>query len=418
MALSQQQNRWKCGSFIPVLTRGFLERFAPPKRRMAVTDIFLSYAREDLRRVKPVVDALAAHGWSVWWDPQIQPGQTWDHVIQTALDAARCVVVLWSRESVQSEGVSTEAHEGKRRGILVPALIDDVPAESIPLWFRRIQAANLVGWSGSLPHGGFGDLVQAVEGILAVPAVRPAKVLAAAAPESVIQPAHAPLVAGQTRVNPKDGLTYVWIPPGTFMMGCSPDDDEAYPDESPPHKVTITHGFWLGQTPVTDAAYHRFLRAKGRSRESGRAEVPIVMVSWDDAVSYCEWAGLRLPTEAEWEYAARAGTASSRYGELDDIAWHTRNIGSNLNQVGRKQPNAWGLYDMLGNVWEWVADWYGKYESGLSSVDPFGPSSGRFRVVRGGSWTDSPKLSRASDRNKYEPSVRTMIGFRCAGELL
>jgi hypothetical protein len=156
--------------------REFLEGFAPPEHRGRsggwpvtirpehVSDIFLSYARDDLARVKPLVDALEAHGWSVWWDPRVTPGQTWDHVIQAALGAARCVVVIWSNASVKSEWVRIEAYEGKRRDILIPALIDDVTA-GIPLAFRLTQAANLAGWSGKLPHAGFNDLARAVEGI-------------------------------------------------------------------------------------------------------------------------------------------------------------------------------------------------------------------------------------------------------------
>jgi hypothetical protein len=129
-----------------------------------VSDIFLSYAREDLPRVKPVVDALEARGWSVWWDRTIPPGKTWDEVIETALSEARCVIVLWSRDSVQSDWVRTEADEGKHRGILVPALLDTV---NIPLAFKRIQAANLVDWQGKLPHAGFDEFARAVEGVLA-----------------------------------------------------------------------------------------------------------------------------------------------------------------------------------------------------------------------------------------------------------
>jgi hypothetical protein len=117
-----------------------------------VSDIFLSYASADRLRVKPLVDALANRGWSVWWDRSIPPGKTWDQVIETALSEARCVIVLWSRDSVESDWVRTEAEEGQRRGILIPALLDGVV---IPLAFRRIQAADLVGWRGELPHAGF-----------------------------------------------------------------------------------------------------------------------------------------------------------------------------------------------------------------------------------------------------------------------
>ncbi len=129
-----------------------------------MADIFISYASTDLPRIKPLVDALVQRGWSVWWDRTILPGETWDEVIDAALNAARCVIVLWSRDSVRSQWVRTEAEEGQRRGLLVPALLDDVDA--IPLAFRRIQAAKLAVWSGALPNAEFDKLVRAVSKVL------------------------------------------------------------------------------------------------------------------------------------------------------------------------------------------------------------------------------------------------------------
>ena len=122
----------------------------------------------------------------------------------------------------------------------------------------------------------------------------------------------------------------------------------------------------------------------------------------------------RLPTEAEWEYAARAGTTGPRYGETDEIAWYAGNSGGRTHPVGRKRPNAWGLHDMLGNVWEWTADWYGPYPSGAAS-DPRGPASGSFRVRRGGGWYSDAGRCRSADRNGFEPSYRDFnLGFRLA----
>ena len=219
--------------------------------------------------------------------------------------------------------------------------------------------------------------------------------------------------AGTTKVNPKDGLTYVWIPPGTFTMGCSPGDAECFADEKPAHHVTITKGFWIGQTEVTEEAYQRAMGNNPRSFNG--TNFAVETISWNEAQRYCGAVGMRLPTEAEWEYAARAGGTGARYGDLDAIAWYAGNSGSHTYQAGRKQPNAWGLYDVLGNVWEWVADWYADYPAGGQS-DPHGPASGTYRVLRGGSGGDGPRTARASDRFRNDPELRSYdIGVRCAG---
>ena len=124
-----------------------------------------------------------------------------------------------------------------------------------------------------------------------------------------------------------------------------------------------------------------------------------------------------MPTEAEWEYAARAGTTEPRYGKLDEIAWYSENSGGKAHPVGQKRPNAWGLYDMLGNVFEWTADWYdGKYYTARPAMDPTGPPTGDGRTLRGGSWSDAPRGDRVSFRNGLEPAGRSYgIGFRCVG---
>jgi serine/threonine protein kinase len=278
-----------------------------------------------------------------------------------------------------------------------------------------------------------------------------------------------PGINGAVRVNPKDRLNYVWIPPGTFMMGCSPGDNECQDVEKPAHQVTITKGFWLGQTEVTVGAYKRFASATGRQMPSepdyaGRLlnpgwdndAMPIVNVIWDDAQAYCSWAGGRLPTEAEWEYAARAGSTAARYGDLDEIAWYVDNSGRErldsegileippgsdwlsfdkdkgnydeflneynigMREVGQKRANNFGLFDMLGNVFEWVSDWYDKnyYQSGPSQ-NPAGPASGQHRVLRGGSWRSSPSYVRVSFRHvfNYPANRLTTVGIRCGGEL-
>jgi formylglycine-generating enzyme required for sulfatase activity len=248
--------------------------------------------------------------------------------------------------------------------------------------------------------------------------------------------------AGATKVNSRDTLTYVWIAPGTFQMGCSSGDSECLDDEKPTHSVTISKGFWMGQTPVTQAAYQR-VRGTNPSYFKGDQR-PVEQVTWFEARDYCSAVGMRLPTEAEWEYAARAGSTAARYGDLDAVAWYSDNSGNaradstalgrdqqnyltklylNGNQthpVMEKQPNGWKLYDMLGNVWEWTGDWYGdSYYSQSPSQEPQGPNSGEYRALRGGSWESEPRKARVSVRGWGGPGGRgNGLGFRCAGETL
>jgi formylglycine-generating enzyme required for sulfatase activity len=238
---------------------------------------------------------------------------------------------------------------------------------------------------------------------------------------TLLQMARTPGEVGQ---NAKDGLKNVWIPPGAFMMGCSRGDKECFDWEKPAHRVTITKGFWLGQTEVTVGAYKRFVAGTAKDMPSApdfnqgwsNEQMPIVKVTQDEARAYCGWAGGRLPTEAEWEYAARAGSTEARYGPLDEVAWYSENSGNQMHPVGEKRANGFGLYDMLGNVGEWVNDWYQRnYYENSPSQDPAGPVSGQFQALRGASWEDDPWHVRVSFRGSLNADTWGLnIGFRCA----
>jgi len=201
------------------------------------------------------------------------------------------------------------------------------------------------------------------------------------------------------------------IRPGKFMMG----------DEKDRHEVTLSKPFYVGATEVTQAQYQAVM---GTNPSNFKGETnPVEMVSWNDATEFCKKLSektrqaVRLPTEAEWEYACRAGTATAfSFGDSDsalgDYAWYDANSGGTTHPVGQKKPNAWGLYDVHGNVWEWCADWYGDYPKG-AVTDPQGPASGTYRVLRGGGWGGNPVFCRAAGRRDGTPDLRGGIfGFR------
>jgi len=223
-------------------------------------------------------------------------------------------------------------------------------------------------------------------------------------------------------------MKLVRIPRGKFMMGSPDSEQDRHPDEGPQHEVTISKPFYLGLTEVTQTQYQAVMGANP-SQFKGPTN-PVESVSWDDAVLFCrklsEKTGktFRLPTEAEWEYACRAGTRTRfSFGDsesiLGDYAWWGGNSGGKTHPVAQKKPNAWGLYDMVGNVWEWCADWYGTYSSG-ASTDPQGNIPDGHRVVRGGSWwgandvTDHYRCAYRYDIDR-DPAFRDAgRGFRCA----
>jgi len=223
-----------------------------------------------------------------------------------------------------------------------------------------------------------------------------------------------------------DGIEYRmrWIAPGQFLMGSPAGEEGRFEDEGPRHEVTISRGFWLGETPVTQALWEAVMGSNPSDFKG--PERPVEMVSWDDSQQLCAQLealvpgiALRLPSEAEWEYACRAGTTGPTYAgagkqALDRIAWWSGNSEGQTHPVREKQPNAWGLHGMLGNVWEWCSDRHGPYSS-ESAADPSGPVQGVPRVFRGGGWFCDAGFVRAAYRGAYHPVYRLDdLGFRLA----
>jgi formylglycine-generating enzyme required for sulfatase activity len=475
-----------------------------------MNDIFISYANEDLDRIRSLAAALEAKGWSVFYDRTIPNGKTWRDVIGKGLRDSRCVVVAWSTTSIESTWVQEEADEGRERGILHPVLIDHVKA---PLGFRAIQAANLVGWNVRNPSPEFDRFLKDLEGRLGPPrpgtsqpppaetppqkeAEPPARenhqsqryiligvglLLAVGAlaaygilsqsqgpppvtpivksdepppkqsQETTPPPAPTPTVTPKTtearttvtkpqpiagpakNITGKDGAPMVLVPAGEFMMGSREDDKGARNDERPAHPVYL-EDFSIDQYEVTTSRYATFFQKTKRTppehwseqilKEHGRK--PVVGVDWDDAQAYCAWMGKRLPTEAEWEKSARGtdrriypwgNTEPSQTLANFNHCCDFKNYGA-LTDVGSfdRGKSPYGVYDMAGNVLEWVADWYDENYYGMRpDRNPKGPSSGQYRVLRGGTWFNAPVDVRSANRYWLPPSLRNdSLGFRCA----
>ncbi|MCL1994120.1 MAG: formylglycine-generating enzyme family protein [Spirochaetes bacterium] len=251
-------------------------------------------------------------------------------------------------------------------------------------------------------------------------------------------------------------MEFVWIPAGSFQMGSSGNEWRA----QPPHQVTLTQGFFMGRTPVTQAQWEDVMIGNTNnisatpSRFSGNPSLPVEQVSWYDILVFAnrlstakglepvyringstnpeDWGyvptmwndplrprwdavekitganGFRLPTEAQWEFAARAGTTTSwSFGnEVNtDYMWFSANSNNRTQEVGTRPPNPWGLYDMHGNVWEWVWDWFGNFTP-AAGIDPMGPASGTLRVGRGGGWGHTEWDTRSADRGGVNPPGR------------
>ena len=244
-----------------------------------------------------------------------------------------------------------------------------------------------------------------------------------ASKESTASPRISSISTSASTIIGKDSAEMVLIPAGSFKMGSS----DGYDPEKPVHTVYVD-AFYMDKYEVANAQYRKFMQATGHREPDywddsrfNQPNQPVVGVNWNDAVAYARWAGKRLPTEAEWEYAARGGLEGRKYPWGDTIdsskaLYHQDSSTVKSVSVGSYSSNGYGLYDMAGNVWEWCADWYGSdYYSKSSSRNPQGPSSGSTRVLRGGSWYNVTVSLRVAGRNFFNPASTNYdgLGFRC-----
>jgi formylglycine-generating enzyme required for sulfatase activity len=371
--------------------------------------VFLCHSTGDKPAVRALYKRLQADGFDPWLDEEdLLPGQEWEKEIPQAVRAAGAIIVCLSRNSITKEGYvqkeigdALNVAEEKPEGTLFifPLKLEEC---EIPRRLNRWQAGRLFA------ERGYERLVQALKiradalGVLGF---------------------STPALAQSIRNS--IGMEFILIPAGEFQMG----SEDGGGDEKPVHRVRITRPFYLGKYPVTQAQWEAVM-GKGNNPSCFTEDPngPVEQVSWQDAQDFLQrlsakegGQAYRLPTEAEWEYAARAGTTTAySFGDdprlLDKHGWYAENSGETTHPVGQLKPNAWGLYDMHGNVWEWVQDWYDSAYYQKSPVDdPQGPEEGTGKVLRGGSWTYVPRSLRVSGRRWGDPGGRRdLIGFRCA----
>jgi len=228
-------------------------------------------------------------------------------------------------------------------------------------------------------------------------------------------------------------MAFVYIPSGNFLMGSAPDELERHGDEGPVRRVHLTKGFYMGTYEVTQAQWESVMGENPSvfKNFTDASQHPVDMISWNRAQEFVEKINglgvgtFRLPTEAEWEYACRAGTETRYYWGTDstdwkvyDYAWAFSQAEGRSHAVGLKKPNAWALYDMSGNVWEWCSDWRSSAYNPADTLNPTGAETGEKKVYRGGSWFNKPSTLRTANRNGHEPDkVDPNAGLRLVMEL-
>ena len=350
--------------------------------------VFVSYAHKDGHLVYPEIKALHDYGVRIWFDGGIEPGNDWPEYVGNALLKAQMFLVFITPSSVESRNVCDEINlaRTKNKRFLPVHLQETQLTAGLELRIGEIQAIHKYRMTEENYN----------------------KMLLSSFPDVVVEE------------KKKTEIEMVLISAGTFIMG-SPASEKGRSKVETQHEVTFTKPFYIGKYVVTQEQWES-LGMRNRSDGEG-GNLPVTSVSWEDCQEFIKKlnattsGGYRLPTEAEWEYACRAGTMTA-YSFGDEITPKDANyMDSNIGKpvaVGSYKPNAFGLYDMHGNVWEWCEDWFGDYPA-EAVTDPKGLTTGESRVLRGGSFYSYGSFTRSSNRNEFSPNNRNYsYGFRLA----
>ncbi|HKU16038.1 MAG TPA: SUMF1/EgtB/PvdO family nonheme iron enzyme [Steroidobacteraceae bacterium] len=388
--------------------------------------IFLSYASEDRARIEPIRYALAEQGHDVFYDREdLMPGEAFDTRIRAAIERADLFVCFLSPYTVDagsytlSELAVAERMWPRADGRVLPVILADVPRQDIPAYLRSVTCLTPVGNVTA-------SVADAVYQLARVHNRRRNRKLATWAAAILIPAALVTYwLVQRAGVSTKDGAPLVRIEGGTFVMG----DDEFFP-----MREVYVGPFYIDAVEVTTARYAKFLAANGSLAPpdewdeldlATKGGLPVIGVSWNDAHAYCQWAGRRLPTEAEWEKAARdsdqrkypwgneePGAGRAVYGHRAQSAY-----GGGLERVGSLEAgrSREGVYDLEGNASEWINDWFTDSFSVDDVRNPKGPPSGEKKVIRGSGWHEPVERLGGSRRYQASPDNRTDdVGFRCA----
>jgi len=394
-----------------------------------VADIFISYAREERARAAKLAAALEGCGYSVWWDRQQVPGRAFDEVIEQQLEKCGVVVVCWCANAVNSVWVKAEANHAIEHNKYVPVSFEtDI---RLPFLFRHLHSEDFSQWEGEKGSACFLVLLTALTPYIGDgDSTGPVEKARSVKTEVEQSPLDKPTV--QSFIAPE----MVLIQAGEFLMGSDKSDLMAYPDEFPAHRVSFSREFEMGVCPVSFDEYIFYAQATGTTFPDDQGwstkNRPVINVSWRDATDYCKWlsaeSGLkyRLPTEAEWEYACRAGT-TSRFWWGDKAGKGHANFDGSDSEWSEKQtsplqsfkPNPWGLYDTSGNVWEWVQDcWHENYTGAPDDGSAWMGGDENRRVLRGGSWFGRAVRARSAARDWTHGTIwNDNVGFRLARTL-